>query len=112
MPELFTGANRMRLHFLSHKFSRLVLPWAVLLVLSATLALDVSPFRSFLWIAEALLVAIALVDVLVPRKFPPKHITSPARTFMCMNAAAFLSIMVFFVQPATLWRTTRVKVRR
>jgi cellulose synthase/poly-beta-1,6-N-acetylglucosamine synthase-like glycosyltransferase len=112
MPELFTGANRMRLHFLSHKFSRLVLPWAVLLVCSATLALDASPFRSFLWIAEALLVAIALVDVLVPRKFPLKRITSPARTFMFMNAAALLSIMVFFVQPATLWRTTCVKVRR
>ena len=112
MPELFTGANRMRLHFLSHKFSRLVLPWAVLLLWSATLALDASPFRSFLWIAEALLVAIALVDVLVPRKFPLKRITSPARTFMFMNAAALLSTMVFFVQPATLWRTTCVKVRR
>ena len=29
-PQLFLGRNRMRFHFLSHKFSRLVLPWAIL----------------------------------------------------------------------------------
>jgi hypothetical protein len=28
-----------------------------------------------------------------------------------MNAAALLSVVVFFVQPATLWRTTRMKGR-
>jgi cellulose synthase/poly-beta-1,6-N-acetylglucosamine synthase-like glycosyltransferase len=111
MPELFTGANRMRLHFLSHKFSRLALPWAILLVCAATLALDDSPFRTFLLIAEATGVLLALVDALVPKKFPLKRLTSPARTFMSMNAAALLSITVFFVRPATLWRTTRVKVR-
>jgi cellulose synthase/poly-beta-1,6-N-acetylglucosamine synthase-like glycosyltransferase len=111
MPELFTGANRMRLHFLSHKFSRLAIPWAVLLVGASTLALHASPFRNMLLTAEAFPVALALVDVLVPRKSPLKRVTSPARTFLSMNAAALLSTMAFFVPPATLWRTTRVKVR-
>jgi cellulose synthase/poly-beta-1,6-N-acetylglucosamine synthase-like glycosyltransferase len=30
MPWLFTSANRMRIHFLSRKYARLVLPWAML----------------------------------------------------------------------------------
>jgi hypothetical protein len=30
---------------------------------------------------------------------------------MSMNAAALLSIVVFFVRPAALWGTTRVKIR-
>jgi hypothetical protein len=110
MPELFTRANRMRLHFLSHKFSRLTLPWAVLLVVAATLALRASPLRTSLLIAEAAVAAMALVDAVLPKGFPLKRATSPARTFLLMNAAALLSTRVFFVQPATLWRTTRVKV--
>jgi cellulose synthase/poly-beta-1,6-N-acetylglucosamine synthase-like glycosyltransferase len=111
MPELFTGANRMRLDFLSHKFSRLALPWALLLAFASTLALNASPFRDLLLIAAAFLGVLALVDGLVPRKFPLKRVTSPARTFLAMNAAALLSVVVFFVQPATLWRTTRMKGR-
>jgi hypothetical protein len=111
MPELFTGANRMRLHFLSHKVSRLALPWGVLLVCAATLGLEASTFRTVLLIGEALLMGLAAVDLVVPRKVFLKRVTSPARTFISMNVAALLSVLVFFVPPATLWRTTRVKVR-
>jgi cellulose synthase/poly-beta-1,6-N-acetylglucosamine synthase-like glycosyltransferase len=111
MPELFTSANRMRLHFLSHKASRLAMPWAILLIGVATLMLHPSPLRRFLLIAEWAVAVFALVDTVLPRWFPLKRVTSPARTFLSMNAAALLSTMVFFVQPATLWRTTRVKVR-
>ncbi len=111
MPELFTRANRMRLHFVSHKALRLALPWAILLVGAASLTLRASPLRDVLLVGEAALAAVALVDAVVPRGFPLKRLTSPARTFLSMNAAALLSVMVFFVQPATLWRTTRVKVR-
>ena len=88
----------MRLrYFLSHKASRLALPWAILLVGAGTLALDASPWRSFLLIAEAGVAALALVDAVLPRGFPLKFVTSPARTFLSMNAAALLSTMVFFV---------------
>jgi cellulose synthase/poly-beta-1,6-N-acetylglucosamine synthase-like glycosyltransferase len=112
MPELFTGANRMRLDFLSHKFSRLALPWAVLLAGTATLALDASPLKDLLVNGAAILAILALVDRWVPRRYALKRVTSPARTFLAMNAAALLSVVVFFVRPSTLWRTTRVKVVR
>ena len=112
LPQLFTRANRMRFHFLSHKSARLVLPWAILLIWIATLALPSSSFRSFLLLDEILFVALALLDRYIPRWFPLKRVSSPARTFLAMNAAAILALAVFFVPPETLWRPTRVKVRQ
>jgi cellulose synthase/poly-beta-1,6-N-acetylglucosamine synthase-like glycosyltransferase len=111
LPQLFTRANRMRFHFLSYKFGRLVLPWAILLILGSTLALPDSRWRNFLLADELTLAALAVLDRFVPRAFPLKRISSPARTFVAMNAAALLAVAVFFVPPDTLWRPTRIEVR-
>jgi glycosyltransferase involved in cell wall biosynthesis len=111
LPAFFHRANRMRFHFFSHKSSRLVLPWAILLVWIATLALPALPFRSFLLTDELVLVALAVFDWIVPKSFPLKRISSPARTFLAMNAAALLSVVVFVVPARILWRPTRVSVR-
>jgi cellulose synthase/poly-beta-1,6-N-acetylglucosamine synthase-like glycosyltransferase len=110
-PRLFTHANRMRFHFLSYKFARLVLPWAVLLIWGATLALPESRFRTFLLVDELALIVLGLVDTIVPRGFPLKRISSPARTFLTMNAAALLAAAFLFVSPETVWKPTRVRVR-
>jgi cellulose synthase/poly-beta-1,6-N-acetylglucosamine synthase-like glycosyltransferase len=109
LPRLFTGANRMRFHFLSHKFSRLVLPWAILAIVASTVALPASLFRSCLLWGEAALPVLALLDRLVPAGFPLKRLTSPARTFIVMNAAALAAIVVFFVPAARLWVPTGTK---
>ncbi|MGB9456889.1 MAG: glycosyltransferase family 2 protein [Bryobacteraceae bacterium] len=112
LPQLFTSADRMRFHFLSYKFGRLVLPWAILLIWGSTLALRDSGWRNFLLIDELMLVVLAALDRFVPRAFPLKRISSPARTFMAMNAAALLAVLVFFVPPGTLWRPTRMQARQ
>jgi cellulose synthase/poly-beta-1,6-N-acetylglucosamine synthase-like glycosyltransferase len=104
MPALFTSANRMRFHFLSYKFSRLVLPWAILLVWAATLALPSSSFRDFLISDELVLIALALLDRFIPKTWPLKRISSPSRTFLAMNAAALLSPAVFFLPAGRLWQ--------
>lgn len=109
LPQLFTGRNRMRFHFLSHKFARLMLPWAILAVFIATVALPDSSFRTFLVSDELMLLAIALIDAIIPRNFPLKRLSSPARSFLVMNAAALLSVLVFFVPANRLWVPTRVK---
>ena len=101
----------MRFHFLSYKFGRLVLPWAILLVWGSTFALPASSWRSFLLLNEWLLVALAALDWFVPRKFPLKRVSSPARTFLAMNAAALLAVLIFFVPPQFIWRPTRMQVR-
>lgn len=111
MPESVGRANRMRLHFLSHKSSRLALPWCILLVWIATAALRPSPFRSFLLYDDLFMLALAAIDPLVPKWFPLKRISSPARTFFVMNAASLLSVGVFLFPPGTLWRPTQIRTQ-
>jgi poly-beta-1,6-N-acetyl-D-glucosamine synthase len=108
LPKLFSGSNRMRFHFLSHKFARLVLPWAILLVFGATLALPASGFRTSLLNGELCMLALALLDPLMGRRFPLKQVSSAARTFLVMNAASLASIVVFFAPATWLWRPTQV----
>jgi hypothetical protein len=96
----------MRFHFLSHKFSRLVLPWAILAMFLSTVALPASLLRSCLLGGQAALPALALLDRLVPAGFALKRLTSPARTFIVMNVAALAAVVVFFVPATRLWIPT------
>ena len=62
--------------------------------------------------AVLLAFALAALDYLVPKGLFLKRVSSPARSFQAMNLASLLAIGVFVVPPETLWRPTRVKVRR
>lgn len=109
MPELFTSRNRMRFHFLSHKFGRLLLPWLILVFFGAALALPGSWLRTTILIAGAAWLALAAGNSLIPLTSPLKRFTSPARTFLVMNAAALAAVAIFFVPAAKVWRPTRVE---
>src|SRR5579884_2210588 len=106
MPQLFTSRNRMRFHFLSHKFSRLVLPWALLAATAASFALPASAARNWIISAEGGLLALALADVAIPHWLPLKRLTSPARTLLTMNIASIAALAVFFTSPEGLWSAT------
>jgi len=110
MPALFTSRNRMRLHFLSHKFSRLILPWALLLMAGSAIALPDSRLRSILLTAEIVFVLLAAANRFIPRGFPLKRLSSPIQTFLIMNTAALRAPTVFFVPPTRLWKPTRVEM--
>jgi len=112
LPALFTRANRMRWHFLSHKSSRLVLPWLILTIWTATVALPQSSLRSFLLWDELVLPLFAAIDCFVPKRWAIKRISSPARSFLALNAASLLSAFVFVVPARRLWQPTRVKDRQ
>jgi hypothetical protein len=99
----------MRFHFLSHKFSRLLLPWLLLLFFGAATALPSSLFRTSVLIAGAAWLLLAFSDGFIPRSFPLKRLTSPARTVLVMNVAALAAIAVFFVPATRLWTQTRVQ---
>jgi cellulose synthase/poly-beta-1,6-N-acetylglucosamine synthase-like glycosyltransferase len=107
-PRLFTSANRMRIHFLSHKFGRLVLPWAMLTMVVCTVALPWANIRNFLLWDEAALLVLAVLDGWVSPRFPLKRLSSPARTFLVMNAASLAAAAVFFIPAQKLWKPTRV----
>jgi poly-beta-1,6-N-acetyl-D-glucosamine synthase len=108
MPELFTRRNRMRLHFLSHKFSRLVLPWAILSAVVGALALPHSLLRTALLASLFAVVTLAAADLLIGKRWALKRISSPVRTFLVMNAASLAGLAVFFVPAQKLWKTTPV----
>jgi cellulose synthase/poly-beta-1,6-N-acetylglucosamine synthase-like glycosyltransferase len=109
-PRLFSAAaTPMRFHFLSHKFSRLLLPWAVLLTIGATFALPNSSLRFSMVLGERALVFLAFIDQFVPAAIPVKRLTSPARTFVAMNLAALAAAVVFFVPASWLWVPTRIE---
>jgi cellulose synthase/poly-beta-1,6-N-acetylglucosamine synthase-like glycosyltransferase len=108
-PRLFTAANRMRWHFLSHKFSRLALPWAILIAFAATLAMPHNWFRTALLLCQIFPVALALLNRVVPNGWLLKRLCSPARTFAVMNLASLSAIAVFFISPARIWKPTQVR---
>ncbi len=117
VPELFTSRNRMRFHFLSHKFGRLVLPWMILVFVASAFELPNCWFRTILLTGAELWLFLAAFDGFVSPGSPLRRVTSPARTFLVMNAAALVSVAVFvraghtdcgvqpaFRQPAVLGR--------
>jgi cellulose synthase/poly-beta-1,6-N-acetylglucosamine synthase-like glycosyltransferase len=109
LPELFTGRNRMRYHFLSHKFGRLMLPWAILLFLISTVFLPPSWVRLVLLCSEASWLLLAFCNSFVPPSSPLKRLTSPARTLLVMNIASMAAVAVFFVPATKLWNTTQMQ---
>ena len=107
LPQLFGPKNRMWLHFLSHKFGRLLLPWACLLAAVSALALPASWFRTVLLLAGGGIAGLALLDRILP-KTPLKRLTSPAHTFFVMNAASAVAIRVFLGSANKMWIPTQV----
>jgi cellulose synthase/poly-beta-1,6-N-acetylglucosamine synthase-like glycosyltransferase len=106
-PALFSSANPIRFHFVSHKAGRLLLPY-LLLCLTLSAAGLPAPWRTWILGALALFYATGLLDPVVPQKFILKRITSPIRTFLAMCAASLCSVSVFFVPPQRLWKVTQV----
>ncbi len=109
LPRLFTSEDRMRFHFLPHKFGRLALPWLILIGLIAAYALPAGLVRSTLLLVALVVLGLAALDSVLPERFILRRISSPARSFVVLNAAALLSVMVFFVPPERLWKPTRVQ---
>jgi hypothetical protein len=107
MPALFTSANRMRWHFLSHKFSRLILPWAILASFVFTTQLPASGWRAALLTCYELATAFAICDQWTPRGFFLKRLSSPLRTFLLMNVASMWGIAVFFTPAQRFWKPTK-----
>jgi poly-beta-1,6-N-acetyl-D-glucosamine synthase len=103
MPELLSSRNRMRLHFLSAKYGRIVIPYCMIAAALATIGLP--PYwRAIAACAEGLFYGLAALDVVIPDGSVLKRLTSPIRTFVVLMAASLAAVRVYFVPPATLWK--------
>ncbi len=103
MPELLSSRNRMRLHFLSAKYGRIVIPYCMIAVALATIGLPPYWRAAAAW-GQVLFYALAVLDTIVPDGVFLKRLTSPIRTFVVLMAASLAAVRVYFVQPTSLWK--------
>jgi len=104
-PQLLFLKNRMLLHFLSHKLGRLLLPWAMLLVLAGSFGLP-GWWKTLALAGQAVLCALILLDLVVSDRSPLKRITSPARTVFVLVAASFCAVFYLLLPRQPLWQPT------
>ncbi len=75
MPELLSSRNRMRLHFVSAKYGRIIIPYCMIAIALATLGLP--PYwRAAAALAQFFFYGLALLDAVVPDGTAVKQVTS------------------------------------
>ncbi len=110
-PALLGPRNRLWVHFVSHKLARLLLPWAMLLAFASSFGLP-DIWRTAALGVQAAVLALALLDVVLPDRFLLKRLTSPVRTVMALIAASFFAAFFLLLPRRSLWQPTQVNVPR
>lgn len=110
-PALLSRRNRMLFHFLSYKLGRLALPWLLLALFAVSFGLP-RPWNAIAVSGQTLFYLMALADFWIPSRTPLKRISSPARAFVNLMAAAALAVSVFFVPPHKLWKPTEASAAK
>ncbi len=108
---LLTLRNRMLFHFLSYKMGRLALPWILLALLAVSFGLP-WPWNAILAGLQAMFYLLALADLIIPTGTLLKRISSPARAFVNLMAAAAMAVCVFFLPPERIWKPTEASAAR
>jgi len=109
-PALLLPRHPMWIHFLSYKFLRLLLPYALLAMAVATF------FLPRWWLAAALcaqlgLYGLAAIDPWIGDAAAVKRLSSPARTFLGLMIAAAQAVQIFFIPPRKIWKVTAIAPR-
>jgi len=110
-PQLLGPSNRLWLHFVSYKFARLVLPFALLALAGFSAGLP-SPWNWWALAAQAGFLLLALCDLWMPDNSPLKRLTSPIRTFTVLMASALCAVSIFFLPSASLWKASQTRQAR
>ncbi len=109
-PQLLSLRNRLLFHFLSYKFARLLLPFALLACAVSSLWAGGNLAVISACVQGCLFLAVIL-DFWTPPGNALKRLTSPIRTFSVMMLATICAVSIWFVPPERLWKTTRVGTR-
>ena len=105
-PKLLGPSNRMWLHFVSHKFGRLLLPFALIAVAAASFWLPGFWAKPALGL-QAAFYALAGMDPWIPDRWLLKSLTSPIRTFVTFMAAALAAVAYFVLPSSRFWGETK-----
>ena len=101
-PWLLSSKNPIRFEFISHKLSRLAVPFALLLLLVASLFLPQPLYRAVL-IAQLVLYGLSLATIAGVKIGPLARIADPARTFVVLNCAALVAFLNFVTGRKAVW---------
>lgn len=102
------GFGRHWFHFFSYKFSRLLLPYALVVIAVSSFYLP-APVNYVAIAAQAMFYILAILDIWVPERTVLKRISSPARTFCMLMAASVWAASVLFVPSSRMWKITQVR---
>lgn len=101
-PWLLSSKNAVRFEFVSHKLSRLVVPFALLALLIASVFLPQPLYRAAL-VAQLAFYALALVALAGVKLGPLSRLADPARTFVILNSAALVASINFVTGRKAVW---------
>jgi len=101
-PWLLGASNAIRFEFISHKLSRLVVPFALLALLTSSLFLS-APFYRVALFAQLAFYALSLIAIVGVKIGPLGRIADPARTFVVLNSAAVVAFVNFVTGRKAVW---------
>ncbi len=101
-PWLLSSENTIRFEFISHKLSRLAVPFALLALLLASLFLPQPLYRAAL-VAQLAFYALSLAALAGIKLGPLSRIADPARTFVILNCAALVAFINFATGRKAVW---------
>lgn len=105
-PELLGPRNRMWIHFVSHKFGRLLAPFALMIMAVTAFGLA-APWSYWMAAGQALFYGLAAVDLVIPESSPVKRFTSPIRTFVVLMAASLVAASILVKPAGAFWKPAR-----
>jgi poly-beta-1,6-N-acetyl-D-glucosamine synthase len=101
-PWLLTSQNPIRFEFVSHKLSRLAVPFALLALLIASAFLPQPFYRAALG-AQLAFYALSLIALVGIKIGPLSRVADPARTFVVLNSAAMVAFLNFVTGRKAVW---------
>jgi len=101
-PWLLGSENAIRFEFVSHKLTRLIVPFALLALLIASIFLP-EPFYRIALGAQLAFYALSIAALSGVKIGPLARIADPARTFVVLNSAAIVAFVNFVTGRKAAW---------
>jgi hypothetical protein len=101
-PWLLSSENAIRFEFVSHKLSRLAVPFALLALLIASAFLP-QPFYRVALGAQLAFYALSLAPLAGVKIGPLSRLADPARTVVVLNFAALVAFVNFVTGRKAVW---------
>jgi glycosyltransferase involved in cell wall biosynthesis len=101
-PWLLTSEDPIRFEFISHKLSRLAVPFALLALLIGSIFLP-EPFYRIVLGLQLAFYALSLAAITNVKIGPLSRIADPAHTFLVLNSAAMIAFVNFVTGRKAIW---------